>query len=210
MSTLRWHYGPMSTGKSSLALQTAYNFEVCGRDGALYTAHDRAGEATISSRLGISAPAREVTPTTDIYRDVLALIHGGRNISYVIADEAQFYTPTQVDQLGEIVDSLGIDVYAFGIGTDFTGTVFPGSQRLFEIADQHLPLQLPVMCWCGAPARMNARLVNGEMVTEGEQVVMGDIAGDVVRYVLLCRYHFTRRVPARPDNPAVVCLDRAP
>lgn len=206
MSLLRWHYGPMSAGKSSLALQTAHNFSQCGRDGALYTAFDRGGQATISSRLGISAPAREVLPATDLFEDVTSLIRSGRNISYVIADEAQFYSPAQIDQLGEVVDAHGIEVYAFGIATDFTSSQFPGSKRLFEIADQHIPLHLPVMCWCGAPARMNARVVNGVMVTEGEQVVKGDITGDTVRYVLLCRFHFTRRIAARPAT-GLACIE---
>jgi thymidine kinase len=95
------------------------------------------------------------------------------------------------------VDDLGIEVSAFGLATDFTSTLFPGAQRLFEIADQHIPLQLPVMCHCGAPARMNARVVNGAMVREGEQVVVGDTGDSAdVRYVLLCRRHYTAGQPA--------------
>lgn len=191
MSTLKWHYGPMSSGKSTLALSVDYNLRSCGREGTLFTSHDRSGNPRISSRLGMSRTAVEVVPELDLHQVVTRELDLGANLTYVIADEAQFYTRTQIDQLGQIVDDLGIEVSAFGLATDFTSTLFPGAQRLFEIADQHIPLQLPVMCHCGAPARMNSRVVNGIMVREGEQVVVGDTAGDEVRYVLLCRKHYT-------------------
>lgn len=191
MSTLKWHYGPMSSGKSTLALSVDYNLRACGREGVLFTSHDRSGNARISSRLGMARGAVEVRSDLDLHRVIGRELATGANITYVIADEAQFYTRDQIDQLGAIVDDFGIEVSAFGLATDFTSTLFPGAQRLFEIADQHLPLQLPVMCHCGAPARMNARIVNGVMVREGEQVVVGDTAGDEVRYVLLCRRHYS-------------------
>jgi thymidine kinase len=115
-----------------------------------------------------------------------------------VCDEAQFYTAEQCDQLGRVVDDLDVEVYAFGLITDFRGQLFEGTRRLLEIADECVPLQVEARCWCGARATHNARVVNGEVVYEGETVVVGDTAdasalrlfGDAVRYELLCRRHF--------------------
>ena len=99
-----------------------------------------------------------------------------------------------------VVDVLGADVYAFGLITDFRGLLFDGTRRMLEIADQRTEMQVEARCWCGARATNNARLVNDKVVFEGETVVVGDTAttrkeplfGDVVRYELLCRYHYRR------------------
>ena len=99
---------------------------------------------------------------------------GGDRIDYLVGDEAQFYTAGQVDQLARIVDELQIDVFAVGILTDFQTRLFPGSQRLVELCDRIEVLQVRSLCWCGNRATHNARTVNGVMVTEGDQVVVGD------------------------------------
>lgn len=189
-ATLKFHYGPMNAGKSTLALQLDFNLTQCGRTGIRFTCLDRAGNAVISSRLGIEAHAREVHPDLDLAATVQAALDAGEPISYVIADEIQFYAPHQVEQLASIVDDLGIEVAAFGLATDFRSVMFPASQRMFEIADEHISLPVHARCWCGNIARMNARVVNGEMVTEGATVVVGDVSSDDVFYVLLCRAHF--------------------
>ncbi len=93
-----------------------------------------------------------------------------------MCDEAQFYTAEQCDQLARVVDELEVEVYAFGLITDFRGRLFEGTQRLLEIADERVPLQVEARCWCGARATHNARVVNGEVVYEGETVVVGDTA----------------------------------
>ena len=103
-----------------------------------------------------------------------ALTHGGR-VDYLICDEAQFYTPAQIEQLARIVDELQIDVFAFGILTDFRSQLFPGSARLVELADRMNVLQVEALCWCGKRATHNARTENGAMVTEGEVIVVGDV-----------------------------------
>jgi thymidine kinase len=115
-----------------------------------------------------------------------------------VCDEAQFYTVAQCDQLARAVDELEVEVYAFGLITDFRGRLFDGTRRLLEIADERVPLQVEARCWCGARATHNARVVNGDVTYEGETVVVGDTAkprgtplfGDAVRYELLCRRHF--------------------
>lgn len=189
-ATLRWNFGPMNAGKSTLALQLDHNLRECGRVGIRFTCLDRAGNAVISSRLGIEAPAIEVNPSVNLADTVRQALASGEPISYVIADEVQFYTLAQVEELADIVDDLDIEVSAFGLATDFRSIMFPASQRMFEIADEHLPLPVHARCWCGDTARMNARIVNGEMVQEGAQVVVGDVSEADVHYVLLCRPHF--------------------
>ena len=199
MAELRFSYGVMSAGKSTLALQVEHTWTQAGRRGVLLTSNDRGGAGRVTSRLGLDRAALEVGPDTDL--DVLlrqTVPDGG----FVVADEVQFYAPEQVDALARCVDLRDVDVACFGLLTDFRSRVFPGSGRLVEVADVLVPLPLPVVCWCGRPARLNARLVDGEVVHEGEQVVLGDTAphaqaldagvfGPEVRYQVLCRRHWT-------------------
>ena len=124
-------------------------------------------------------------------------------VDYLIVDEAQFLTAGQVDQLAELVDESHVDVYAFGLTTDFRTRLFPGTQRLLEVADDIQRVQVEVLCWCGLPGLLNARVVDGAMVRSGETVVVADTApaelpGDdalhspAVRYQVLCRRHYVR------------------
>ena len=200
MAELVFFSGTMDSGKSTLALQMHHNHAARGRDGVLFTRHDRAGSATISSRLGLTQRAHEVDDSTDFWSDVISRRTHGRPVDYLIGDEAQFYTAEQVEQLARVVDELGVDVFAFGITADFRTRLFPGSQRLIELADRVQVLQVEALCWCGARATHNARTVNGVMVVEGEQVVVGDTdAGDSVGYEVLCRRHHMRRMTAVSD-----------
>jgi len=155
--------------------------------------------ATISSRLGLTRPAVEVNPAFDFWHDIIDRLTGGDRIDYLIGDEAQFYTTEQVDQLARIVDELQIDVFAVGILTDLQTRLFPGSQRLVELCDKLEVLQVRSLCWCGSRATHNARTVNGEMVTEGDQVVVRDTQApgelpSVIAYEVLCRPHHRRRL----------------
>jgi thymidine kinase len=192
--------GPMDCGKSTLALQFDYNHSASGRRGRLFTSQDRAGEATISSRLGLTRPAIEVAPEFDFWAYAVDQLTAGERLDYLVCDESQFYRPGQIDQLARVVDDLDIDVYVVGILTDFRTRMFPGSQRLVELCDRIEVLQVRALCWCGQRATHNARTVDGVMVTEGEQVIVGDIqpAGNgspeqgeqaVVAYEVLCRKH---------------------
>jgi thymidine kinase len=209
----------MDSGKSTLALQTNHNHAVRGRSGRIFTTHDRAGEATLSSRLGLTHEAREVTADFDFWTYVVhSLTHGAR-IDYLICDEAQFYTREQVEQLARIVDELQIDVFAFGILTDFRSELFAGSARLVELADRMHVLQVEALCWCGKRATHNARTENGVMVTEGEVVVVGDTsAADdpsgledaVVGYEVLCRQHHRRKLTAARAKAVSMVPDPLP
>lgn len=203
MPQLVYFYGTMDCGKSTLALQMDYNHRARGRKGLIFTRNDRAGTAQLSSRLGLAVPAVEADDAMDFYDTVVRQLTRGDRLDYVICDEAQFYSPTQVEQLSRLVDELGIDVYAFGILTDFRTHLFPGSARLVELADSLERLQVETLCWCGQRATHNARTVDGLMVTEGDQVVVGDTAGvSSMAYEVLCRKHHFQQLTAAAARAA--------
>ena len=212
--------GTMDCGKSTLALQTDHNHRVQGRRGLLFTRFDRAGTATISSRIGLARPALEVGETTDLWAEV-SRRHAEEPLDYVVCDEAQFYDPEQVEQLARLVDDLDIEVFAFGITADFRTKLFPGSARFIELADRVQVPQVEALCWCGRRATHNARTVDGVMVVAGEQVVVGDVVnggrpegtldvGDVgtVEYEVLCRRHHGRR-QTKAHRPVTVDVREA-
>ncbi len=194
MATLRFSFGTMGSGKSTLALQIHHNLAVRDRQGLLLTKLDRDG-TQVTSRLGVSAPAVEVSPDIDLFE----LAQSRMPLDFVVCDEVQFYSIAQCDQLARVADDLDVDVYAFGLITDFKGLLFEGTKRMLEVADERVEMQVEARCWCGSRATHNARVVNGVVVYEGETVVVGDTSdvatpmfGDVVRYELLCRRHYVR------------------
>lgn len=216
----------MDCGKSTLALQMDHNHATRGRAGLIFSKHDRAGQSVLSSRLGLSREAIEVTDDLEFWDLVVDAATSGRRIDYLICDEAQFYTPTQVEQLARLVDEMGLDVFAFGITADFRTELFPGSRRLIELADRTEVLQVEALCWCGCTATHNARVVDGVMVVEGAQIVVGDVgeneaeepgepagaeragssertgAAPVVEYEVLCRRHYMRRMTSHAARAA--------
>lgn len=183
----------MGSGKSTLALQIHHNMSSRGVSGLLLTKLDRDG-SQVTSRLGVSAPAIEMKPGLNLFE----LAKANLPLQFIVCDEAQFCTVEQCDQLAQVVDELNIDVFAFGLITDFKGLLFEGTKRMLEIADQRIEMQVEARCWCGQRATNNARLVNGDVVYEGETVVVGDtdktmnepLFGDEIRYELLCRRHY--------------------
>ena len=194
MATLRFSFGTMGSGKSTLALQIHHNLAVRDRQGLLLTKLDRDG-TQVTSRLVVSAPAVEVSPDIDLFE----LAQSRMPLDFVVCDEVQFYSIAQCDQLARVADDLDVDVYAFGLITDFKGLLFEGTKRMLEVANERVEMQVEARCWCGSRATHNARVVNGVVVYEGETVVVGDTSdvatpmfGDVVRYELLCRRHYVR------------------
>lgn len=213
MAELVFFSGTMDCGKSTLALQMDHNHAARGRRGLIFTKLDRAGESVLSSRLGLSTRAVEVTDDVDFWDAVVEAASRLERVDYLICDEAQFYTPVQVEQLARVVDEIGIDVYAFGITADFRTQLFPGSRRLIELADRTQVLQVEALCWCGNRATHNARVVDGVMVVEGEQVVVGDTAtgsAGSVEYEVLCRRHFMRRMNSHAARAASTSPDVLP
>ena len=203
MGRLTFFYGTMNCGKSTLALQIHHNAVAAGEHVLLFTKHDRSG-ATISSRIGLEQPATVVDDDLDLYTHVMGRIATGTPVDGLICDEAQFYRPVQIEQLARLVDEIGLDVQCFGLLTDFTTAMFPGSQRLMELADRREALQVEARCWCGERGAMNARTVGGIIQREGAQVVVGDIDGseDHVVYEVLCRRHHREGVTSATADAA--------
>lgn len=215
MAELVFYSGTMDSGKSTLALQLDHNHRARGRVGRTYSSRDRAGEATLSSRLGLSKPAIEASEDLNFWTDVVGELTGGGRVDYLVCDEAQFYTADQIDQLAKIADELDIDVFCFGILTDFRTRLFNGSLRLVELADRVLTLQVEALCWCGSRATHNARTEDGEMVTEGEVIVVGDVEDPdrptpQVGYEVLCRRHHRKRMTAARAQAGALSPDVLP
>jgi len=218
VADLNFYTGTMDCGKSTLALQMDHTHRSSGRVGQVFTSHDRAGENVLSSRLGLASPAVEVDDTLNFWNHVVDALTHGAQIDYLICDEAQFYTREQVNQLARLVDELSLDVFAFGILTDFRTRMFEGSQRLVELADRVHWLQVEALCWCGARGTHNARTEDGAMVTEGDVIVVGDTPdGDpasgsspVIGYEVLCRRHHRRNMTAASAHAATLSADVLP
>ncbi len=211
---LKFFYGPMDCGKSTLALQIDHNQARQGRHGLLLVRYDRSGRPTITTRVGLARDAVEVEDDTDIRLLVRERWARGHPLDYVIVDEAGFLTADHVDQLAELVDDWHVDVFCFGLITDFRTELLPGAKRLVELADELQPVHVEVLCWCGRPGQLNARVVDGRVVREGDTVVVADTdpgdapddtrvaaggvtAGDRpadhrVHYRVLCRAHHRR------------------
>lgn len=217
MAVLKFFTGTMDCGKSTLALQMDYNHSQRGLAGRVLSKLDRAGDSRVSSRLGLEVDAIEVIDDFDFYRFVVDELSTGGRIDYLVCDEAHFYSRDQIDQLARIVDELGIDVFAFGILTDFRTMLFEASARLVELADHIHTLQAEALCWCGQRATHNARVLNGEMITEGDVIVQGDTVKSggpkmELHYEVLCRRHHNRRETAKsakapPLSPDVLPLN---
>jgi len=211
VAELIYFAGTMDCGKSTLALQTDHNHASRGRSGLVFTKFDRAGESVLSSRLGLEVPAIEVSDGMNLRRFVVDRLSGGHRIDYLICDEAQFYSPEQIEQVAQLVDDLAIDVFAFGILTDFRTKLFPGSARLLELADRVQYLQVEALCWCGGRALHNARTIDGVMTTDGDQVLVGDVSSaNDISYEVLCRRHYRARLTSHRSNSAHISRDPLP
>lgn len=187
MAKLYFKYGAMGSSKSAQALITKFNYEELGMSVWLIkpSIDTRDGAATIKSRIGLSAEAQVITPEEDI---VAAYRAAGRH-DVIIADEAQFFTPAQIDGLRELVDEDDLPVLCFGLRTDFLTHFFPGAQRLMELADSLT--EIKTVCACGRKATVNARIdERGRIVTEGSQVLLG--GND--RYVAMCHQCWKERI----------------
>ena len=215
MAKLRFTFGTMGSGKSTQALQIHHNLRARGLTTILMTQLDRT-EGRVSSRLGVSADAEIVEPASDLFELVRQRVKSLGHLNAVICDEAQFYEPTQCEQLARVVDDLGVDVYAFGLLTTFQGELFPGTKRLLEQADERSELQVEARCWCGSRATHNARLVNGVQVYTGAMKVVGDTAIDEpqeateVTYELMCRKHWHEGLRALQGDQLELLSEDAP
>ena len=170
MAKLYFKYGAMGSSKTANALITKFNYEERGmRVWLIKPALDvRDGADTVRSRIGLSADADALSKETDIYK----AFRDGRDDHVIIADECQFFTAEQIDQLRRIVDECDVPVLCFGLRTDFLTHLFEGSRRLFEVADSIS--EIKTICSCGKKAIVNARIDGeGKIVTEGGQILLG-------------------------------------
>lgn len=202
MAQLRFHYGTMGSGKSTVALQIHHNLSTRNQRGMLCTRHSRSS-SQVASRLGVAQHALEVEAHIDLYDVARAIAVRRGGLDYLVCDEACFYEPEQVEQLARVVDELDSDVYAFGLLTDFRGRLFPATVRFLELADERIELRVESRCWCGQPATHNARLVNGHQVYDGDTVVVGDFDDGeaVVAYDVLCRRHWQEGLDRARQSP---------
>jgi thymidine kinase len=190
MAKLYFYYASMNAGKSTILLQTAFNYRERGMEPMLWTAaiHDRSGFGIIDSRIGITAKANAFEPATDIRGEVEAELARGR-VDCILIDEAQFLSRPQVHQLAAICDDLDIPVLTYGLRTDFQANLFEGSASLLALADKLV--ELKAICECGRKATMNLRVdAQGRAVSSGQQTEIG--GND--RYLALCRRHFMAHI----------------
>lgn len=186
MAKLYFYYASMNAGKSTTLLQADFNYRERGMETMLWTAalDDRYEVGAVTSRIGLKAEAHKFTPDTDIHSEVLAE-QAQRAIACVLVDEAQFLSREQVLGLARLADEANIPVVTYGLRTDFSAELFPGSAALLGIADALV--ELKGVCECGRKATMNLRVdASGKAVLAGAQTEVG--GND--RYVALCRKHF--------------------
>ena len=188
MAKLYFKYGAMGSSKTAQVLITKFNYEERGMRVWLIkpSIDDRDGADVIRSRIGLSAKCHVIAPEDDLL-DIFR--HLEQKVDVVIGDECQFFTPAQIDALREIVNDADIPVLCFGLRTDFLTHLFPGSMRLFEVADSIA--EIKTICTCGKKATVNARIDgDGRIVTEGSQIVIG--GNDC--YVAMCHACWLERV----------------
>src|SRR5687767_15052415 len=190
MAKLYFYYAAMNAGKSTTLLQADFNYRERGMGTMVYTAavHDRSGYGVVDSRIGLRAEAATYGAETPLRAEVEAEIKR-RQVDCILVDEAQFLTRIQVLDLASICDELDIPVLAYGLRTDFQGTLFEGSGALLALADTLV--ELKAICECGRKATMNLRVdADGYAVRAGAQTEIG--GND--RYIALCRRHFMVRL----------------
>lgn len=185
MAQLYYRYSTMNAGKSIELIKVAYNYEERGKNvlTLIPAVDDRYGVGLITSRIGVQREALVVKDDTNIL-ELYLRENEKRKIDCVLIDECQFLKKHHVQELVEIVDSCNVPVLAYGLKNDFRNELFEGSYYMLIYADKIE--EIKTICWCGRKATMVARVVDGQFVKQGEQVVIG--GNDM--YVSLCRKHY--------------------
>lgn len=185
MAQLYYRYSTMNAGKSIELIKVAYNYEERGKNvlTLIPAVDDRYGIGVVTSRIGIQREALVVNDNTNIL-ELYMRENEKRNIDCVLIDECQFLKKHHVQELVEIVDSCDVPVLAYGLKNDFRNELFEGSYYMLIYADKIE--EIKTICWCGRKATMVARVVDGQIVKQGEQVVIG--GNDM--YISLCRKHY--------------------
>lgn len=188
MSKLKYFYSSMRAGKSTLALQMYDNFKRINEPTLLISTIDD----KVESRIGLSEKALSLTD--DLITELPTKIEYD-DIANIIIDESQFVSIEQADKLSYLVDDLDINIYCFGLLTDYRGKLFTGSKRLIELADEVEEIQAKSLCWCGRKATHNMRI--DEL---GYPYIEGDIVGIGEGYEVLCREHFNKKITRQVER----------
>ena len=185
MAQLYFRYSTMNAGKSIELIKVAYNYEERGKNvmTLVPSVDDRYGRGAITSRIGVQREALVVGEETNIL-ELFIKENEKKHIDCVLVDEAQFLKRHHVLELVEIVDSFEVPVLTYGLKNDFRNEMFEGSYYLLIYADKIE--EIKTICWCGRKATMVARVVDGRIVKQGRQVLVG--GNDL--YVSLCRKHY--------------------
>lgn len=189
MAKLYFKWGVMNSGKSLEILSRNYNFKERGIGTLVMKSTVDVRDSNIIKSRALNTEERcvPIAPEDDVYKKIVRYVAARIEsacpvVKWVIIDEAQFLSEEQVDQLAQIVDELDINVICYGLRTDFRTKLFPGSKRLFEIADKFEEMRST--CRCGERASVNVRIdKDGKVVTEGPQVE----CGSEDKYITLCR-----------------------
>ncbi|EEA04803.1 thymidine kinase family protein [Cryptosporidium muris RN66] len=190
MARLYFYYSAMNAGKTTLLLQSSYNYKERGLRTMLYTAKidNRTEVGIISSRIGLSKEANLYSLDTNLY-DEIDIENNKKKLDCILIDECQFLSKVQVKQLCNVVDKLKIPVLCYGLRTDFRGELFEGSQYLLAWCDKLI--EVKTICHCGRKATMTMRIDQcGDVVLDGEQIKIGGNES----YVSVCREHYMLKV----------------
>lgn len=188
MAKLYFRYGAMGSSKTAQALITKFNYEERGMKVWLIkpSTDIRDGKSILKSRIGLYAECTPIPPELDLYDEFMGIYS---ECDVIIADECQFFTEEQIDALRKLVDVRGIPVLCYGLRTDFLTKMFPGSRRLFEVADSIT--EIKTICECGKKAIVNARIDNlGNVVTEGSQIMLGGNDS----YIAMCHRCYKKKI----------------
>ena len=192
---LTFFYGVMGSSKTAQLLMQRYNYQQLGLKVALIkpSVDTRAGSNVVFSRVGLQAVAELVLePNHSIKEQLLWLAarNAHSDFQYVFIDEAQFLSESQVQELADISD--GLDIFCYGLKTDFRGQFFPGSAALLRLSESIQEIS-GGLCWCGKKATMNTRVdVKGQVIKEGAQVLIDNQRQ--IRYIGLCYEHWRKGV----------------
>lgn len=196
LAKLYFYYSAMNAGKSTVLLQSSYNYRERGMRTVLLTPEidTLEGVGQIHSRIGLGADADPFSQVDDLFQTIHDQ-HSESPVHCVLVDEAQFLTRKQVMQLCRIADEVGVPVLAYGLRTDFRGELFEGSQYLLAWADTLN--EIKTICHCGRKATMVLRIgADGAPVKDGSQVEVGGNE----RYLSVCRQHHFEGIATRKQR----------
>lgn len=183
MAKLYFRYGAMNSGKSSMLMQVAHNYNENNKKVVIIKSSiDTKGNDYLESRIGLKRKVDILLDKDKSLKEYFNLWIRD-NISCILVDEAQFLSTLQVDDLWYVTKFLDISVICYGIRTNFKSELFEGSKRLMEVSDELE--ELVTICKCGKKAKFNARFINGKFDYNGNEIMI-DGQNNNVKYIPMC------------------------